>query len=186
VRKVVIRVFDCSLDGVIAEESTDFFEYCRELPDDPAQVASTRTLYENADVHVMGRNLYQAAAVYFPAAVDHPYGDAMNAARKLVFSRTLETAGWANSTILGGDLGTEIQRLKQDGDGNIIAHGGLRFWQSLIRLDLVDEYRVTIFPYLAGKGRRLFSELEETRQLELLSSTSFANGTIELQYRRHR
>jgi hypothetical protein len=49
VRKVVIRVFDCSLDGVIAEESADFFEYCRELPDDPAQVARTRILYENAD-----------------------------------------------------------------------------------------------------------------------------------------
>jgi len=186
VRKVIIRVFDCSLDGVIAEESTDFFEYCRELPDDPAQVARTRILYENADVHVMGRNLYEGAAAYFPTAVGHPYRDAMNAARKMVFSRTLETAGWANSTILGGDLGKEIHRLKQDGDGNIIAHGGYRFWQSLIRLDLVDEYRVTIFPYLAGKGRRLFSALEETRQLELVSDTGFANGTIELQYRRHR
>lgn len=185
-RKVVIRVFDCSLDGVIAEEGTDFFQYCRDLPDDPAQVGRTRTLYESADVHIMGRNLYQGAAEYFPTAVDHPYSEVMNAVRKIVFSRTLQTADWANSTILSGDLAKEIEELKQDGDGDIIAHGGLSFWQSLVRLDLVDEYRVTLFPYLVGKGRRLFSDLEESRQLELVSSTAFANGTVELQYRRHR
>jgi dihydrofolate reductase len=50
----------------------------------------------------------------------------------------------------------------------------------------VDEYRVTAFPYLAGKGRRLFDDLEKSRQLELVSSTAFSNGTVELEYRRHR
>src|SRR5487761_1165640 len=156
-QKVVARIFDCSLDGVIAEEGTEFFQYCRDLPDDP-----------------------------FQTAVGHPYGDVMNAARKMVFTRTLQTADWANSTIIRGDLAEEIKRLKRDGTGDIIAHGGLSFSQSLIRLDLIDEYRVTVFPYLAGKGQRLFDDLEKSRQLELASSTAFSNGTVELEYRRRR
>jgi dihydrofolate reductase len=124
-QKVAARIFDCSLDGVIAEEGTEFFQYCRDLPDDPAQLARTRSFYQRADLHIMGRNLYQGAAEYFPAAVDHPYGDVMNAARKMVFTRTLQTAGWANSTIIRGDLAEDIERLKRDGAGDIIAHGGL-------------------------------------------------------------
>jgi len=62
----------------------------------------------------------------------------LNAARKIVFSQTLQSTDWANSTILCGDLGNEIEELKQDGEGDIIAHGGLSLWQSLVRLDLVD------------------------------------------------
>jgi hypothetical protein len=52
-----------------------------------------------------------------------------------------------------------------------------------MRLDLVDEYRVTLFPYVAVKGRRLFDDLEKSRQLELVSGTAFGNGTLELAYR---
>jgi dihydrofolate reductase len=185
-QKVVARIFDCSLDGVIAEEGTEFFQYCRDLPDDPAQIARTLSFYQNAGLHIMGRNSYQGGAEYFPTATDHPYADVMNAAHKMVFTRTLQTASWANTTINRGDLAEEIKRLKRDGTGDIVAHGGLSFWRSLIRLDLIDEYRLTVFPCLAGKGRRLFDDLEKPRQLELTASTPFTNGTIELEYRRPR
>jgi dihydrofolate reductase len=185
-RRVVARIFDCSLDGVIAEEGTEFFQYCRDLPDDPAENARTLSFYQNADLHIMGRNAYQGGAEYFPTADDHPYADAMNDAHKVVFTRTLETAGWANTTIANGDLAEEIKRLKRDGTGDIIAHGGLSFWKSLISLDLIDAYRVTVFPYLAGKGRRLFDDLEKPRQLELATSTSVSNGALELEYRQPR
>jgi dihydrofolate reductase len=185
-RNVVMRVFDCSVNGIIASERTAFFEYCRDLPDDPAQVAHTRGLYESADVHIMGKNLYLGSAGYFPTAVDHPYSDIMNAAHKIVFSRSLRAAEWANSTIVSGDLTGELEKLKQDGDGDIIAHGGISFWTSLIMLDLVDEYRLTVFPYLVGEGERLFTDVEMERPLELLTSIPFANGTVELQYRRCR
>ena len=65
-RTVIARIFDYSADGVIAEEDTDFFQFCRDLPDDPEQIARTRRLYQDADVHIMGRNLYQGASSYFP------------------------------------------------------------------------------------------------------------------------
>jgi dihydrofolate reductase len=185
-RKLIARIFDYSVDGLTAEDGSEFFQLCRDLPDDPAQVARTSELYETADLHIMGRAVYEGMAAYFPTAADHPYADPLNAARKVVFSRTLPTAEWSNTTIARGDTATEIDKLRQGGDGHIIVSGGISFWQSLMRLDLIDEYRVTLFPYLAGVGRRLFDGMDKSRQLDLASSTAFSNGTMELGYRRHR
>jgi dihydrofolate reductase len=186
VRNVVARIFDYSLDGVISEEGTEFFSYCRDLPDDPAEVAHELSLFERADVLIMGRVQYQGTAEYFPTAVDHPYAPTVLAKPKIVFSGTLKTTDLANTTINRGDLAEEIHKLKQGGEGDIRALGGLSFWRSLMRLDLIDEYRVTVFPYLAGKGRRLFDDLDKSQQLELVSSTPFGNGTVELAYRPNR
>jgi len=185
-RAVIARIFDYSIDGVIAAEETPFFDFCRELPDDPAQEDRTRALYAAAELHVMGRVAYLGGAGYFPTATDHPYADLMNTARKVVFSRTLTRADWANSTVASGDLDTELDALRREGDGTIVAHGGLGFWKSLIERDLIDEYRITVFPYLAGTGTRLFGDLTEPPRLELVSAVPFKNGTVEVAYRRTR
>jgi dihydrofolate reductase len=179
-RTVTARVFDYSLDGIVADEGTGFFDFCRDLPDDPAHIARTRDLYQNAAVHIMGRKHYQGSAQYFPDAVDHPYADVMNAARKVIFSHTIQKADWANTNIASGDLGAELVQLKLEGDGYIVAHGGIGFWRSLIRYDLIDEYRLTVFPYLAGSGTRLFDAVEQSPKLEITSATTFSNGITEL------
>jgi dihydrofolate reductase len=185
-RTVIARIFDYSIDGVIATEDTPFFDFCRELPDDPALEDRNQALYAGADLHVMGRVAYLGGAGYFPAATDHPYADLMNAARKVVFSRTLTSADWANSIVASGDLDTELDMLRRDGDGTIVAHGGVGFWKSLIERDLIDEYRITIFPYLAGTGTRLFDDITKSPRLELMSAIPFKNGTTEITYRRTR
>jgi dihydrofolate reductase len=184
-RKLVARVFDYSLDGLIATEDTEFFRFCRDLPDDPAEDASGREFYAGADMHIMGRVAYQSMASYFPTATDDPNAEPLNAARKVVFSRTLKTADWANTTIASGDLAEEVGKLRRGGDGYIIADGGISFWRSLARLDLIDEYRVTLVPYVAGEGARLFENAGEPRHLDLLSSTAFSNG-LQLDYGRRR
>jgi dihydrofolate reductase len=186
VRTLIARIFDYSLDGIVSAEGTSFFDFCRDLPDDEAQLDRTRAFYENADVHIMGRKHYQGAAQYFPDAVDHPYADAMNAARKVVFSHTITNADWANTSVATGDLTAEIEKLKLDGDGYIVAHGGIGFLRSLIHSDLIDEYRITLFPYLAGNGTRLFDDLEQPVALEQISATAFTGGTTELALRRPR
>ncbi len=185
-RTVIARIFDYSLDGVIAAEGTPFFDFCRELPDNPELEDRSRTLYTRADLHIMGRVAYLGGAGYFPTATDHPYAGLMNAAPKVVFSRTLASADWANSTVARGSLETELDALKQGGDGTIVAHGGVSFWKSLIKRDLIDEYRITLFPYLAGTGTRLFGDISESPRLELMSAIPFKNGVIELTYRRAR
>src|ERR1700752_967615 len=88
-RKVVARIFDYSLDGVISEEGTECFDYCRDVPDDLAQEAHELSLFERADVLIMGRVQYQGTAQFLPTAGDdHPYAAAVLAAPKIVFSRT--------------------------------------------------------------------------------------------------
>jgi dihydrofolate reductase len=181
-RKLIARVFDYSLDGVIATEGTEFFQFCRDLPEDPAEDARGSEFYAGADLHIMGRVAYQSMAGYFPSATDDPNADALNAGRKVVFSRTLTVADWANTTIASGDLGREVGRLRQGGDGYIVVHGGISLWRSLARLDLIDEYRLTLVPYLADEGPRLFEDAGKSRQLDLLSSTAFSSG-LQLDYR---
>jgi dihydrofolate reductase len=184
-RTVIALVFDCSVDGFVATEDTSFFGYCRDLPDDQACEDRILDLYGTADLHVMGRKHYQGAAGYFPYATDSPYAGALNAARKIVFSETIRTADWANSSVAAGDLGVEMEKLKLDGDGHIVAHGGLGFWRSLIQRDLIDEYRLLVYPYVAGEGARLF-EMGQPLRFELASVIAFGNGGTELAYRRDR
>ena len=183
-RKLVLKVYDYSLDGVVAVEDTEFFSFCRELPDDPEALARNRRALERADVHIMGRVTYEGMAGYFPTADDHPYAEVMNAVPKAVFSDTLTTASWNNTAIVRGDTVAAIEKLKRTGDGEILAHGGIRFARSLIGLDLVDEYRLGVFPWVAGGGRTLFGDVGKPRSLTLKSAVPSANGVVELTYRR--
>jgi dihydrofolate reductase len=184
-RKLVLQVYDYSLDGIIGVEDTAFFDFCRELPDDAGMEAWNRSALERAGIHIMGRKTYESMAGFFPTApASHPYKEIMNTAPKAVFSSTLKSAGWNNATIVNGDTAAEIEKLKQDGSGDIMAHGGVSFVRSLVRLDLVDEYLLTVFPYLAGPGATLFAELPGPRPLELVSGTAFDNGIVGLTYRR--
>jgi dihydrofolate reductase len=109
-----------------------------------------------------------------------------NAARKVVFSHTLKSADWANTTIAAGDTAEEIDKLRRGGDGHIVVYGGFSFWRSLMRLDLIDVFHLDLMPYVVGEGRRLFDDVGEYGQLDLVSSTAYSNGTLGLEYRRHR
>src|SRR5271155_1006651 len=184
-RKLIARVYDYSLDGFIATEDTEFFRFCRDQPDDPAENAGAIEFYSGADLHIMGRAAYQSMASYFPTVPDDPFAEPLNNGRKVVFSRTLTTAHWANTTIVRGDLAEEVDKLRRDGDGYIIVGGGINFWRALIRLDLIDEYSVTMAPFVAGKGARLFEDDDSSFAFDLLSSTPFSSG-LQLDYRRRR
>jgi dihydrofolate reductase len=119
-------------------------------------------------------------------ATDHPFAPILNAARKVVFSRTMTTADWANTTIAAGDTTEEIDTLRQGGDGHIVVWGGVSLWRSLMQLDLIDELQVSMFPYVAGEGTRLFDGAPRSYPLALVSSIASTNGIVELVYRRHR
>jgi dihydrofolate reductase len=183
-RKLIARVYDYSLDGFTAtENTTEFYQFCRDLPDEPAEDARGREFYSGADLHIMGRAAYQSMASYFPTAVDDPNAEALNAGRKVVFSRTLTTVDWANTTIASGDLTEEVDKLRRGGDGYIVVGGGINFWRALASLDLIDEYRLTLVPYVAGEGVRLFEDGGPPRSFSLVSSTAFTSG-LQLEYRR--
>jgi dihydrofolate reductase len=134
----------------------------------------------------MGRTAYEGISAAMTTSTDHPFAPILNAAPKVVFSRTLETADWANTTVAAGDTAEEIGNLKRGGDGHIVVWGGVGLWRSLLRLDLIDELRVSMFPYVAGEGTRLFDGVPSSYRLDLVSSTASRSGILELAYRRHR
>ena len=186
-RKLIATVFNYSLDGLLADEGTEFWKFCFGLPenlepDDRAQLDFLQSAY----AHVMGRTAYEGIAPSMTKNTEHPFSPILNAGRKVVFSRTLTSADWANTTIAAGDTAEEIDGLRLGGDGHIVVWGGVSLWRSLMRLDLIDELQLSMFPYVAGEGTRLFDGVPSSYQLELVSSTPSSNGIIELQYRRHR
>jgi dihydrofolate reductase len=185
-RKLVATVFNYSLNGILPDEGTEDYQFCMGLPDDPADAEQSIDLIRSAYAHIMGRVAYEGMAAAQQAAPDHPAHAILTPARKVVFSRTLKAAGWANTTIAAGDTREEIDKLKQGGDGHIVIWGGVRFWRSLMHLDLIDEFRLDMFPYLAGEGTWLFDDVPKSYRLDLISGTAWSNGTVGLHYRRHR
>ena len=135
--------------------------------------------------YLFGRKTYQIWAAFWPTAtIDEDFSRRVNEKPKYVVSRTLERADWTNTTILRGDVATEIPRLKREIDGDICIHGSADLLSELIRLDLVDEFRFMLFPVVLGIGKRLFRDNADLRHMQLIETRTFANGVVLLVYQR--
>jgi dihydrofolate reductase len=188
-RKLIALVFNYSLNGLLADEGTEYWDLCFELLDQhggPDHDEQTLDFLHSAYAHVMGRTAYEGMAGSLPARPEHPWAGILNAGRKVVFSRTLTMADWANTTIAAGDTAEEIDKLRQGGDGHIVVWGGVSLWRSLMRLDLIDEWHLSLYPYVTDEGTLLFDDVPKSYRLDLVSSTASSEGVLELQYRRHR
>jgi dihydrofolate reductase len=107
----------------------------------------------------------------------------MNDIPKVVFSRTLTTADdWPETRIASGDTAEEIAKLTAEPGKDLVAAGGTEFLHSLIKLGVVDEYRLWVLPAVTGKGAPLFPELDQALKLRLVKSTAFPLGILELCY----
>ena len=109
---------------------------------------------------------------------DNPMARLINALPKLVFSQSLERVDWDNATLTRRSIGDEIPERKREEGGDIVVFGGPRFAHGLIRERLVDEFRLTVHPVLLGEGQPLFGGLPEPQRLELVSSTTYADGAL--------
>jgi dihydrofolate reductase len=188
-RRLVALVFHYSLNGLLADEGTEYYRFCFELLDElggPDQDEQSLDFLRSAHAHIMGRNAYEGMAASLPASPDHPWAGILNAGRKVVFSRTMKTADWANTTIASGDTAEEVDKLRQGGDGHIVVWGGVSLWRSLMQLDLIDEFQLGLHPYVADEGTPLFDDVPKSYRLDLVSTTALPTGILELQYRRHR
>jgi dihydrofolate reductase len=108
-----------------------------------------------ADALLLGRETYEGFAAAWPSMTDEVgFAAKMNGMPKYVASNTLERADWNNSTIIRGDVATQIAEL----DGQLLVNGSGQLVQTLIEHDLVDEYRLMVFPVVLGQGKRLFGD----------------------------
>jgi dihydrofolate reductase len=140
--------------------------------------------YEDSDAMLLGRKTYEIFASYWPTAdPGNPFTERMNSMHKYVASRTLSSVEWRNSTLLGGDTVAAVRELKasEGGTVNVVGSGDLA--QTLMRHDLVDEYRLTIHPVIIGTGKRLFAEGAIPTALEPVSVRATKGGTVVGVYR---
>jgi len=138
-----------------------------------------------ADAQLLGRVTYQGFAKAWPSMAGNPFADKMNAMPKYVVSSTLteEQADWNNSTVIGDDVAAEVARVKEQVAGDVLVAGSARLVRSLAEHDLVDEYRLMVFPIVLGTGKRLFGEGTPHTVLRLLDSTPVGpDGVYVLTY----
>jgi dihydrofolate reductase len=133
---------------------------------------------------LLGRKTYEIFAAHWPYVTDDPMADALNSAKKYVASNTLEQADWNNSTVIRGDVAREVAKLKEEPGPEIQVHGSSQLIQTLLGADLVDEYRLMIFPVVLGTGKRLFADGAVPAGLKLIDSTSSTTGVLMLTYER--
>ncbi len=110
------------------------------------------------------------------------WADRLNGLPKYVVSATLEQAKWDNSTVLAGDVVSEVSALKARLDGEILVYASYQLVRTLMEHDLVDELRLTVFPVALGAGQRLFSESAGKKPMRLLGSVNVGVGLVLLTY----
>jgi dihydrofolate reductase len=190
VRRLISMTYVYTVNAVDMPDGTDELRFISELPDDPDEEERILTFLAGAELYLMGRNLYESFAEHFQGKTeaDHPFAPIYAATDKIVFSRTLASADWERTTINRGDLVSEVQRLKGEGEGYMIVTGRGGIQRELLHHDLIDEFRITMFPLLSGREGRMFKpdDVGESKPLELLSCHPCTNGAVVLHYRRLR
>lgn len=138
-----------------------------------------------ADALLLGRRTYELFAAHWPhAGDDDPIALALNSLPKHVASRTLERVDWHNSSLIAGDVAEAVAELKSRLGGEIHVHGSGELVQTLMAHDLVDEYRLRIFPVLLGSGKRLFAAGTAPAGLHLVDTATTGTGVVMQTYRR--
>jgi len=201
VRELMLKM-SMSVDGFVGGPAGEIDWLFPSMDEEGA--AWTVDSISRAGVHIMGSRTFRDMAAYWPASTE-PFAAPMNDIPKVYFSRggtagttraladanvhmpTPATGGaagsWQNARVAAGDLSEEIGRLKREPGGDIIAHGGAAFARSLVRLGLVDEYRLLVHPVALGRGLPLFADLDERLHLKLTEAITFRSGTVAHIYR---
>ncbi len=184
-RKIILFMH-VSLDGFVAgpKGETDWMHH-----DTEAQ-AYVQRLHGRTDAALFGRVTYKEMASYWPTVLSNPassqddrnHAEWQKTAQKVVVSKTLKHADWENTRIINGNLADEIDKLKGETGKDIWLMGSPTLAQSLIALDLIDEYLLNISPVILGRGKSLFANLNHQINLELVESHAYKSGAVNLVY----
>ncbi len=135
-----------------------------------------------ADVQLIGRVTYESFAGAWPER-EGPFAEKMNSMPKYVVTTTLDELEWDNCTAIRDDIPGEVAKLKQEDGGPILVAGSRTLVHTLMEHDLVDEYRLMVFPVALGSGARLFPESPDKLTLELTDTKTFETGVQVNTYR---
>ncbi len=167
-----------SLDGIFEEPGQWSFPFFNE----EAAQFKWREL-QASDALLLGRTTYEGFAAAWPTMEGTgEFGEKMNAMPKYVVSATLEKADWTGSTLVKGDLATEIGKLKDRPGQDLLLAGSGQLLNGLNQANLIDLYRLMVHPIILGKGARLFADSFEQTVLKLTHHETFDSGIVILEY----
>jgi dihydrofolate reductase len=184
-RKIIFLIH-ISLDGFVAGPNgeIDWAIYDAEIE------KYSHDLHSATDAAIYGRNTYQMMAGYWPGVLTDPNATAgemnharwVEAATKVVVSRTLASATWKNSVLIRDNVAEAIAAMKQQPGKDMWLLGSPTLAQALMAADLIDEYRLNVNPVVLGSGKRLFAEGVKLPALKLLEARTFKSGVVGLRY----
>ena len=185
-RQVILQI-DITLDGFIAGPNGEmgWVKADEEMNQDANELLST------ADTILLGRLAYQLFADYWPFAdtnatsTESKIAYQLNHATKVVFSRTLDKVEWGkwnNARLVKGNIAGVLSEMKAQAGKNLVLYAGADIVSTFMQLGLVDEYRLRVHPIVLGSGKPLFKDIKDRRNLKLLTTKSYKNGAILLDY----
>jgi dihydrofolate reductase len=130
---------------------------------------------------LLGRRTYETFAARWPSR-DGELADRLNGLPKYVVSSTLEDPSWSNSTVLKGDVVTELSKLKRELDGQVVVYGSVQLARTLLEHDLADELRLLVYPVVLGAGERLFGEISDKKPMRIVGTQTVGDGVVILTY----
>src|SRR5579872_1677159 len=175
----------CSVDGYIADANGDM-SWAKPAADDAEWDAFVVQNTTGSGTLLFGRVTYDMMRSYWPtplAAQQMPAIAArMNNFRKVVFSRTLTSATWQNTTLVKEDLAAAVRKRKQEPNQGMVILGSASIVAQLAQEKLIDEYQVVVNPVALGSGKTMFQGITSPLRLRLLNSRPFKNGKVLLTY----
>jgi dihydrofolate reductase len=175
-----------SLDGYFVSANGDM-SWAHQGSDDAEYQAFVADNASGDSEMLFGRVTYEMMAGFWPTPVAHQQmpvvANKMNNGRKAVFSRTLNQAGWSNTTLVKGDLLEEVRKMKAADGVDMVILGSGSIVAQLAAAGLIDTYQVVVNPVALGAGRTLFEGLPEIMRLKLTGSRAFKNGKTFLTFK---
>ena len=184
----IIVTTNVSLDGVVQDPDGQegfrlggwFGEFGGKDLQGWARVEAEEAL--GADALLLGRRSDEwFASCWLPR--DGAWADKLNSMPKYVVSSTLTDPKWRNSTVIKGDVVSEVSKLKQEISGEILVYASYQLVRTLIEHDLFDELRLVIFPVVLGDGERLFGETSDKKPMRLVSVSTIGDGLAFVTYK---
>lgn len=174
-----------TLDGYFTGPNGDL-SWAHKERNDPEFQSFVEGNAKGDGVLLFGRVTYELMASYWPTPLaiqnDPVVAERMNGGAKVVFSRTMDTASWSNTTVVKGDLVSEVRRMKEEPGPGIAILGSGSIVAQLTHARLIDEYQIVLTPVVIGAGRTMFEGVTDRLSLRLTETRPFVNGSVFLRY----